>query len=76
MFSKNSQRLNTVNYFAESSILDILLGSQYVSDCPEVFPIIINGGLHFESFMNFSNLISIFSFVFFFLNWDSHSMQN
>ena len=57
--------------FAESSILDVLLGSEYISDYPEVFSIIINWGFHFESFINFSNLISIFSFF-----WIGiHSMQ-
>ena len=46
-------------FFAKSSILDVSLGSEYVSDYPEAFPIIINGGFHFESFRNFSNLFSI-----------------
>ena len=32
LFCKNSQRLNTPNYFAKSFILDISLGSEYVSD--------------------------------------------
>ena len=39
--------------FAESSILDILLGSAYVSNYPEalsIIIIIISWGFHFESF--------------------------
>ena len=46
------------NIFAESSILDFSLGFEYVSDYTEAFSI-INRGFNFESFMNFSNLISI-----------------
>ena len=45
--------------FVENSILDVSLGSEYVSDYPEAFSIIINWRFHFESFMNVSNLISI-----------------
>ena len=45
--------------FADSSILDVSLGFRYVSDYPEDFSIIINWCFHFESFINFSNLISI-----------------
>ena len=59
VFYKNSQRLNTVNYFAESSILDVSRGSEYVSDYPQAFSIIINWRFHFESFINSSNSISI-----------------
>ena len=44
---------------AECSILDVSLGSEYVSDYPGAFYIIINWSFNFESFMNFSNLISI-----------------
>ena len=44
---------------AERSILDVSLGSEYVSDYPEAFSIIINWGFYFEFFINFSNLISI-----------------
>ena len=37
--------------FAESSILDVLLGSAYVSNYPEALSIIIiSWGFHFESF--------------------------
>ena len=38
------QRLNTANYIdgAKSSILDVCLGSEYVSDHLEVFFIILN----------------------------------
>ena len=35
--------------FRESSILDISLGSDYVSDYSEAFAVIINSGFHFES---------------------------
>ena len=45
--------------FAESSILDVSLGSEYFSDYPEASFIIVNWGFHFECFMNFSNLTSI-----------------
>ena len=45
--------------FAKSSILDISLGSEYVSDYPEALSIVINWGFYFESFRNFSNLFSI-----------------
>ena len=60
VLKKNSQLLNTVNYFlAKSSILDVSLGSEYVFDCPEAFSIIINWDFHFESFRIFSYLFSI-----------------
>ena len=45
--------------FGESSIIYVLLGSEYVFDYPEAFSIIINWRFHFESFMNVSNLICI-----------------
>ena len=45
--------------FAEGSILDVSLGFRYVFDYPEAFSIIINWCFHFESSINFSNLISI-----------------
>ena len=45
--------------FEESIFIDVSLGSEYVSDYPEAFSIIINWRFHFESFMNVSNLISI-----------------
>ena len=45
--------------FASSSIIDVSLGSEFVSDYLEAFSIIINWRFHFESFMNVSNLISI-----------------
>ena len=45
--------------FAECYILDASLVSEYVSDYPGAFYIITNWGFNFESFMNFSNLISI-----------------
>ena len=32
--------------FAESSILDVLLGSEYVSDYPEAFSVNITRGFH------------------------------
>ena len=47
------------NMFADSSILDVSLASEYVCDYREAFSSIIDGGFHFESFVNFSNLISI-----------------
>ena len=57
------QKWSTVEYsqlfFAKSSILDVSLGSEYVSDYSEGFSIIINRGFHSESFRNFSNLFSI-----------------
>ena len=45
--------------FAISSILDVLLGSEYVSDYLGVFYIIMNWSCHFESSKNLSNLMSI-----------------
>ena len=45
--------------FVESSILDVSLDSEYVSDYLEAFSIIINWGFHFEYFMIFFNFISI-----------------
>ena len=51
--------VNTVNFFTESSILDVSLGSEHVSDYPKFFSIIIKWRFHFEFFMNVSNLISI-----------------
>ena len=57
-FLKNSQRLNTV-VFEKISVLDVWLGSEYVSDYPGFFPISINGGCHFESSKNISNVVSI-----------------
>ena len=46
--------------FAKSSILDVSLGSEYVSVyLGDFFVININGGFYFESFRIFSNLISI-----------------
>ena len=41
--------------FVESSILDVSLSSEYISDHLEA----LFWGFHFESFMNFSNLIKI-----------------
>ena len=46
--------------FAESSILDISLSSEHVSDYLEAFSILINWRFDIESFKNVSNLISIF----------------
>ena len=40
MFRKNSELLNTANCFCKK--LHISLGSEYVSDFPEAFSIIIN----------------------------------
>ena len=34
------------------------MGSEYVFDYAEIFPITINWDFHFESFRNFSNLNS------------------
>ena len=45
--------------FTESCILHLSLGSEYVSHYLEAFSIIINWCFHFESFINFPNLISI-----------------
>ena len=45
--------------FAESSILDVSLGSEYISDYLEAFSIITDWHFQFESFMNVFNLISI-----------------
>ena len=59
IFCKNSQRLNTATMFSKSSILDVLLGSEYVCEYLEVFPIIMNWGCHFASFKNLSNLMNI-----------------
>ena len=44
---------------SERSILDVSLGSECVSDYPEAFSNVINQRVHFESFMNISNLINI-----------------
>ena len=45
--------------FAKSSILDVLLGSEYVSNYLGVFSITMNWGYHFEHSKNRSNLMSI-----------------
>ena len=45
--------------FAKISILGVSLGSECVSSYPVASSIITNPGFHFESFSNFSNLISI-----------------
>ena len=45
--------------FAKSSILDVSLGSKYVSDYPDDFSF-IDWGFQFEYLKNFFNLISIF----------------
>ena len=45
--------------FSKSSILDVLLGSEYVCENLEVFLIIMNWGCHFESSKNLSNLMNI-----------------
>ena len=58
-FAKIANRWIQSTIFAESSILDASLGSEYLSDCLEAFSIIINWRFHFESFMSVSNLISI-----------------
>ena len=47
--------------FGKSSILkklNVSMGSEYVFDYAEIFPITINWDFHFESFRNFSNLNS------------------
>ena len=53
----NSWMQSTI--FVKSSILDALLGSEYISNCLGVFFIIMNWGCHFESSKNVSNLMSI-----------------
>ena len=45
--------------FAKSFILDLLLGSEYVSDYVGGFSIIMNWGCHFECSKNLSNVMSI-----------------
>ena len=45
--------------FAKSFILNLLLGSEYVSDYLGVFSIIMNWGCHFESSKNLSNVMSV-----------------
>ena len=52
-FAKIVNGLIQSTIFAECSILDASLGSEYVSDYPEAFSIIIKWGFHFESFMDF-----------------------
>ena len=43
----------------KSSNLYVSLDSEYTSNYPEAFPVIINWNFHFESFRNFFNFISI-----------------
>ena len=45
--------------FANNSILDVLLSSEYVSDYLRVFSIIMSWGYHFEFSKNLSNFMSI-----------------
>ena len=48
-----------VTVFTKGSVLDVWLGSEYVSNYAGFFSIIFNWGYHFEFSKKFSNLISI-----------------
>ena len=58
-FAKMVTGWTQITIFAKTFILDVWLDSEYVSDYPGAFSIIINWCCHFESFENLFNLMSI-----------------
>ena len=58
-FAKIDKGWIALTAFTKRSVLDVWLGSEYVSDYSGVFFIIIIWGCHFESSKNVSNLMSI-----------------
>ena len=46
-------------FLEKRGTLDVSRSSEYISDYPEAYSVIIKWGFDFESFSNFSNLISI-----------------
>ena len=52
--------MNSFNcFFSKSFVLDVWLDSEYASDYPKLFSIIINSDCNFESSKNVSEVISI-----------------